>query len=42
MHPHVVQNEHDHFTSQNREAIKPGGWIDQQAEQIKAHTTKYE
>jgi hypothetical protein len=39
---HVVHNEHDHFTSQNWEAIKPGGWIDQQAEQIKFHTTNNE
>eukprot|EP00978_Attheya_sp_CCMP212_P033752 scaffold137800_cov41-Attheya_sp.AAC.3 len=34
MYEHVIHNECDHFTVQNWAAIRPGGWIDQQAERI--------
>jgi fatty acid desaturase len=43
MYPHVVHNEKDHFTTQNWEAIKAGGWIDQQAAAlVKTHNAKNE
>jgi hypothetical protein len=37
MYEHVVHNEHDHFTTQNWDALKSGGWIDQQAERCAAY-----
>ena len=32
MYEHVVNNERDHFTTQNWAAVKPNGWIVQQQE----------
>jgi fatty acid desaturase len=40
IYPHVLHNEHDHFTTQNWAAIKAGGWIDQQAARTKAYNNK--
>lgn len=34
---HIVHSECNHFTTQNWECVKPGGWIDQQAERNAAH-----
>jgi hypothetical protein len=31
MKEHVIHSECDHFTSQNWNCVKSGGWIDQQA-----------
>jgi fatty acid desaturase len=42
MHPYVIHNEKDHFTTQNWAAFKPGGWIDQQAERVEAYRSKIE
>jgi len=35
MDAHVIHNECRHFSTQNWEAVKPGGWIDQQAMGLK-------
>lgn len=40
MYSHVIHNERDHFTTQNWAAIVRGGWIDQQAQRMKAFESK--
>jgi fatty acid desaturase len=37
MKDHVIHSECHHFTTQNWEAVKPNGWIDQQAERCMAY-----
>jgi fatty acid desaturase len=38
MYEHVINNECDHFTTQNWEAMKPNGWIAQQNADWSMHT----
>lgn len=40
MYEHVLHNEYDHFTVQNWVALKPGGWIDQQAARMAARSVE--
>ena len=42
MYDHVIHNEANHFTTQNWEAIKPGGWVTQQFQCMQAHSDKSE
>ena len=42
MKEHVIHSEKDHFTTQNIAAFAPGGWIDSQARDMKAHKAKAE
>jgi fatty acid desaturase len=37
MYEHVIHNEFDHFTIQNWNALKPGGWIDAQSRDMNAN-----
>lgn len=37
MYEHVIHNECDHFTTQNWNALRSGGWIDNQARDMAAH-----
>jgi fatty acid desaturase len=37
MYEHVIHNEKDHFTLQNWGALKPGGWIDEQARDVELY-----
>jgi fatty acid desaturase len=37
MHDHVIHNDTSHFTTQNWEAVKPGGWIDCQIRDMTAY-----
>jgi fatty acid desaturase len=42
MYEHVLHNEKDHFTTQNWQAFKPGGWIDQQSRRMATFADKSE
>ena len=36
MYEHVIHNERDYFATQNWNAFKPGGWIDEQSRDMAA------
>eukprot|EP00522_Entomoneis_paludosa_P012373 CAMPEP_0172455780 /NCGR_PEP_ID=MMETSP1065-20121228/12244_1 /TAXON_ID=265537 /ORGANISM="Amphiprora paludosa, Strain CCMP125" /LENGTH=418 /DNA_ID=CAMNT_0013208259 /DNA_START=95 /DNA_END=1351 /DNA_ORIENTATION=+ len=42
MYEHVIHNERDHFTTQNWAALKPGGWIDEQARDMEMYRKSQE